>query len=58
MRAEQTHVEKLQTLDDRLARLRSERGRLVARASHAARTLDTRRKIWSARRSSQRSTRQ
>jgi hypothetical protein len=45
MRPEQTHVAKLQTLDDRLARLRVERGRLVARASHAARTLDTRRKI-------------
>lgn len=45
MRPEQVHVAKLQTLDDRLARLRAERGRVVARASHAARTLDTRRKI-------------
>src|SRR5687767_9356587 len=40
-----THIAKLQNLDGRLARLRAERGRLVARASHAARTLDTRRKI-------------
>ena len=45
MRPEQMHVAKLQTVDDRLARLRAERGRVVARASHAARTLDTRRKI-------------
>jgi hypothetical protein len=45
MRAQEANVAKLQTLDDRLARLRAERGRLVARASHAARTLDTRRKI-------------
>ena len=45
MRLDDMHVVKLQTLDDRLARLRAERGRLVARASHAARTRDTRRKI-------------
>jgi hypothetical protein len=45
MSPQPTHVAKLQNLDDRLARLRAERGRLVARASHAARTLDTRQKI-------------
>ena len=36
---------RLQTLDERLARLRSDRDRLAARASKAARRLETRRKI-------------
>jgi len=44
-----SHPEKvrarLQTLDERLARLRAERDRLAARASHAERRRDTRRKI-------------
>ncbi len=39
------HLVRLQSLDDRLARLRDERARVVARASHAARTRDTRQKI-------------
>ncbi len=36
---------RLQTLEDRLARLRSEKSRLLARASQAERKRDTRRKI-------------
>ena len=44
-----SHPEKvrahLQTLDERLARLRAERERLAARASQAERRRDTRRKI-------------
>jgi hypothetical protein len=39
------HVARLAALDQRLARLQAERGRVVARVSHAARTRDTRRKI-------------
>ena len=39
------HVIRLRSLDDRLARQRDERARVVARASHAARTRDTRQKI-------------
>jgi hypothetical protein len=37
--------ERIQTLDERLARLRAEKQRLLARASRTARTRDTRRKI-------------
>ena len=41
-----THMrERIQTLDERLARLRAEKQRLLARASRTARTRDTRRKI-------------
>lgn len=40
-----THTARLQTLDDRLARLRAERERLAARVHQAARKADTRRKI-------------
>ena len=44
-----SHPEKvrarIQTLDDRLARLRAERERLAARANQAERRRDTRRKI-------------
>ena len=36
---------RIRSLDDRLARLRQERGRLMARASHAERRRDTRQKI-------------
>jgi hypothetical protein len=36
---------RIQTLDERLARLRVEKGRLLARASQTARKRDTRRKI-------------
>jgi hypothetical protein len=36
---------RIQTLDERLARLRAEKQRLLARASRTARTRDTRRKI-------------
>jgi hypothetical protein len=36
---------RLRSLDERLARLRAERGRLAARASRAERKRDTRRKI-------------
>jgi hypothetical protein len=37
--------ERIQTLDERLARLRSEKNRLMARASQTERKRDTRRKI-------------
>ncbi len=37
--------ERLQTLDERLARLRAQKNRLLARASQTERKLDTRRKI-------------
>ena len=37
--------ERIQTLDERLARLRAEKQRLLARAHQTARTRDTRRKI-------------
>ena len=41
-----THMRaRIQTLDERLARLRAEKQRLLARASRTARTRDTRRKI-------------
>ena len=36
---------RIQSLDERLARLRTEKNRLIARAGHAERKLDTRRKI-------------
>ena len=36
---------RIESLDTRLARLRAERSRLVARANHAERKRDTRRKI-------------
>ncbi len=36
---------RIHTLDERLARLRMEKSRLIARASHAERKRDTRRKI-------------
>ena len=36
---------RIQSLDERLARLRTEKNRLIARASHAERKRDTRRKI-------------
>ena len=36
---------RIQSLDERLARLPSEKNRLIARAGHAERKLDTRRKI-------------
>jgi len=36
---------RIQLLDERLARLRQEKGRLLARVSHADRKRDTRRKI-------------
>ena len=36
---------RIQSLDERLARLRAEKNRLVARAGHAERKRDTRRKI-------------
>jgi hypothetical protein len=36
---------RIQSLDDRLARLRTEKNRLIARAGHAERKRDTRRKI-------------
>lgn len=36
---------RLQSLDERLARLRMKKGRLIARAGHAERKRDTRRKI-------------
>ncbi len=42
--SEKVHA-RLQLLDERLARLRAERDRLVARASRAERKRDTRRKI-------------
>ena len=36
---------RIQSLDERLARLRTEKNRLIARAGHAERKRDTRRKI-------------
>ena len=36
---------RIQSLDERLARLRTEKNRLIARAGHEERKLDTRRKI-------------
>ena len=36
---------RIQSLDERLARLRPEKNRLIARADHAERKRDTRRKI-------------
>ena len=36
---------RIQSLDERLARLRTEKNRLIARAGHAERKLNTRRKI-------------
>ena len=36
---------RIQSLDERLARLRMEKNRLIARAGHAERKRDTRRKI-------------
>src|SRR5256885_12674649 len=41
---EKVHA-RMQSLDDRLARLRMEKNRLQARATHAERKRDTRRKI-------------
>ena len=42
--SEKIHA-RLQSLDERLARLRMKKGRLMARAGHAERKRDTRRKI-------------
>lgn len=42
--SERIHA-RIQSLDERLARLRMKKGRLIARAGHAERKRDTRRKI-------------